>query len=98
MKRLTAILLVVAIVCAATCTADAYVGVRGHFPSNGTYVAPHYRSNPDGNFYNNWSTYPNINPFTGARGTRRMPERAITMPRNPFDSYERVTLPRSFGY
>lgn len=27
--------------------------VRGHYRSNGTYVQPYYRTNPDGNLYNN---------------------------------------------
>ncbi|MDP7038536.1 MAG: hypothetical protein QGI45_05215 [Myxococcota bacterium] len=52
--------------------ADTYV--RGYFRSNGTYVQPHYRSDRDGNFYNNWTTYPNVNPYTGKRGTRRTPD------------------------
>lgn len=73
MKRLITILAVLAIVCAISLPADAAVRVRGYFRSNGTYVRPHYRSNPDGNFWNNWSTYPNINPYTGSIGTRRTP-------------------------
>ncbi|MFC1793449.1 hypothetical protein ACFL3Q_07670 [Planctomycetota bacterium] len=73
MKRLITILIVLAIVCAIALPADADVRVRGYYRSNGTYVRPHYRSNPDGNFRNNWSTYPNINPYTGAIGTRRTP-------------------------
>ena len=67
------ILMVLVVVCAATVTAYADVHVRGYYRSNGTYVQPHYRSNPDGNFYNNWSTYPNVNPYTGATGTRQTP-------------------------
>src|SRR5262249_1612685 len=54
-------------------TAIAEVHVRGYFRSNGTYVAPHYRSNPDGNFWNNWSTKGNVNPHTGKPGTRVTP-------------------------
>ncbi len=49
-------------------SADVYV--NGYVRSDGTYVQPYYRSNADGNFYNNWSTYPNINPYTGQTGTR----------------------------
>jgi hypothetical protein len=52
---------------------QADVSVNGYYRSSGTYVAPHYRSNPDGNFYNNWSTYPNVNPYTGSVGTRYYP-------------------------
>jgi len=73
MKRLITILVVLAVVCGLVFPADAAVRVRGYFRSNGTYVRPHYRSNPDGNFWNNWSTYTNINPYTGAIGTRRTP-------------------------
>ena len=47
--------------------ADVYV--RGHQRGNGTWVEPHYRSNPDSSRSNNWSTYPNVNPHTGQRGT-----------------------------
>lgn len=48
--------------------ADVYV--NGYYRSNGTYVAPHYRSDPDGSCSNNWSSYGNINPYTGKIGTR----------------------------
>lgn len=47
---------------------DVYV--RGHVRTNGTYVAPHMRSTPDSNFYNNWSTTGNVNPYTGKEGTK----------------------------
>ena len=40
---------------------------------DGTYVQPHYRSNADGNPSNNYSTYPNINPYTGETGSRHLP-------------------------
>lgn len=49
------------------------VHVRGYVRSNGTYVQPHFRSTPDGNFWNNWSTKGNINPYTGRPGTRVTP-------------------------
>ncbi len=45
--------------------AEAYVRVRGYFRRDGTYVRPHYRSDPDGNLFNNWSFPGNINPYTG---------------------------------
>jgi hypothetical protein len=37
--------------------ANALVNVNGYFKGNGTYVAPHYRSNPDGNPYNNFGSW-----------------------------------------
>jgi hypothetical protein len=73
MKRLITILAVLVVVFVASASADAVVRVRGSFRSNGTYVYPHYRSNPDRSFYNNWSTYPNVNPYTGTIGTRQTP-------------------------
>ena len=36
-----------------SCNANARVNVRGHYRSNGTYVQPHSRSNPDSSIYNN---------------------------------------------
>lgn len=44
--------------------------VSGYYRSNGTYVQPHYRSNPDRSVYNNWSYQGNVNPYTGSVGTR----------------------------
>jgi len=43
----------------------AAVWVNGYTRSDGTYVSGHYRSNPDGNPYNNWSYPGNTNPYTG---------------------------------
>jgi hypothetical protein len=49
------------------------VYVRGYTRRDGTYVQPHYRSAPDSNFYNNWSTKGNVNPYTGQEGTKVTP-------------------------
>jgi len=46
-------------------TVDADVWVNGYTRKDGTYVQGHYRSNPDGNPYNNWSFPGNTNPHTG---------------------------------
>lgn len=48
--------------------ADTYV--KGYYKKNGTYVAPHYRSSPNGNTHDNWSTKGNTNPYTGKEGTK----------------------------
>ena len=39
--------------------------VRGYHRRDGTYVAPHQRSNPDSNPYNNYNYPGNYNPNTG---------------------------------
>lgn len=44
------------------------VRVKGYYRSNGTYVQPSYRTAPDRNPYNNWSTKGNVNPYTGQPG------------------------------
>jgi len=49
----------------------ADVHVKGYYKKNGTYVQPHYRSNPNYTKSDNWSTYGNINPYTGKKGTKR---------------------------
>jgi hypothetical protein len=51
-------------------SADAAVRVKGYIKSNGTYVVPHYRSNPDSSKLNNWSTKGNYNIYTGKKGYR----------------------------
>jgi hypothetical protein len=50
--------------------ASAQVYVQGYTKRDGTYVAPHYRSSPDGNSHNNYSTRGNVNPYTGQEGTK----------------------------
>lgn len=42
--------------------------VSGFTRKDGTYVAPHHRSNRDGERNNNWTTEGNENPHTGKDG------------------------------
>src|SRR5262249_15701056 len=70
-----AILALVLLTSVITASAQGYHYVRPYYNHNGTFVSGHYQTNPDGNIYNNWRTYPNINPFTGQQGTLH------TMPR-----------------
>jgi len=69
----TVILMLMATV--TLCNAQGYHYNSGYTNRYGTYVRPYYQTNPDRNFYNNYSTYPNYNPWTGRQGTVR------TMPR-----------------
>lgn len=46
------------------------VRVRSYIKSNGTYVEPHMRTAPNQTTYDNYSTSPNINPYTGKVGTK----------------------------
>ena len=49
--------------------ADAQTYVHGYTTRNGTYVAPYVRTNPNNTIYDNYSTRPNVNPYTGKVGT-----------------------------
>ena len=42
--------------------------VRGHFRKDGTWVEPHHRTAPNGTTSDNYSSYPNTNPYTGREG------------------------------
>lgn len=55
-------------VSAPVMAADTYV--QGYTRSNGTYVAPYHRTTPDSTVNNNYSTAPNVNPYTGKEGTK----------------------------
>jgi hypothetical protein len=54
-------------------TAAGGVRVGGYTRKDGTYVESYHRSAPDRNFYNNWSTKGNVNPYTGKAGTKVTP-------------------------
>lgn len=45
-----------------------YHKVKGYYRKDGTYVKPHYRTNPNNTNRDNYSTKPNINPHTGKKG------------------------------
>jgi hypothetical protein len=44
--------------------------VKGYTKKNGTVVAPHDRTSPNGTETDNWSTKGNVNPETGKKGTK----------------------------
>lgn len=44
--------------------------VRGYTKKDGTYVAPHKRTYPNGTQRDNWTSKPNQNPYTGKDGTK----------------------------
>ena len=55
--KITSTLIVASSLLATANTASAYVSVNGYFKSNGTYVAPHFRTSPDGFRWNNFSAW-----------------------------------------
>lgn len=69
------------------CIGQASDFVNGYTRRDGTYVQPHFRSERDGNPYNNYSTQGNINPYTGQVGTQ-----------NPYGSTYRSGSSYNSGY
>lgn len=55
----------------ATCFAQSGTYVNGYTKSNGTYVSGYYKTTPDYTRDNNYSTKGNVNPYTGASGTKQ---------------------------
>lgn len=47
---------------------DTYV--RPYVRSNGTVVEGHYRTKPDNNYFNNYGSQGNTNPYNGRSGSR----------------------------
>lgn len=64
----------------------ADVSVKGYYRSNGTYVKPHMRSRPDGQFSNNWSSIGNTNPYTNQVGEKLHP--ATSYEKNKNSTYK----------
>jgi hypothetical protein len=44
--------------------------VQGYSTTGGTYVPPHQQTNPNSTQADNYGTRGNVNPYTGAVGTR----------------------------
>jgi hypothetical protein len=72
-------LIAAALTLAATAAQAQYQGtgsnpnshaVQGHVTSSGTYVAPHVATNPNSTQRDNYGATGNVNPYTGAVGTR----------------------------
>lgn len=80
MKRL--FLLLTLAFCLYSFGQDVYV--NGYYRSNGTYVAPHYRTSPNKTVNDNYSTLGNYNPHTGKWGT---------LPRDDKSLYVSSTVP-----
>lgn len=53
----------------STNTNPSHVQVDGYYNSNGTYVEPYVRTAPNSTIRDNFSTSPNLNPYTGSIGT-----------------------------
>ena len=66
-------------------SSDVYV--NGYTRSNGTYVAPHYRTAPNSTNIDNFSTIGNVNPYTGKNGTVQPTQRFVNSSSSYNNSY-----------
>jgi hypothetical protein len=62
MKRIALALLI------ASAPAMAQTMVDGYVRKDGTYVAPHIRSEPNQQRFDNYNAQGNVNPYSGQRG------------------------------
>lgn len=58
----------------------ADVQVSGYYKNNGTYVQPYTRTSPNSNTFDNYSSRPNYNPYTGNQGTVNSYQNTYTSP------------------
>jgi hypothetical protein len=65
--------------------ADSHI--NGYVRKDGTYVEPHYRSDPNSNKFDNYSTKGNVNPYTGQEGGV-----------DPYHSNQNQYTPKSYEY
>ncbi len=68
MKIISIVIVAAYVFTATTASAGAHY-VSGYSRSNGTYVEPHYQTNPNARLNDNYSTKGNVNPYTGKAGT-----------------------------
>jgi hypothetical protein len=91
MKRLCLLLIAAALPVSAQ-------NVNGYYRKDGTYVAPHMRTAPDNNPYNNYSTQGNTNPYTGQRGNvAPQPQYSPPPMYSPPPSYPQYTPPNPYA-
>ena len=77
-----ALSLLIAVAAFSAASADDYV--NGYVRKDGTYVQPHYRTEPNSTKLDNYSTQGNVNPYTGRPGTI---DPYSTNSSNSFDSH-----------
>ena len=66
----TQVLLAVAMLLPMAAQSAGSHSVKGYIKKDGTYVAPHRQTNSNSTQKDNWSSKPNVNPYTGTQGTK----------------------------
>lgn len=76
------------------------VYVKPHVRSDGTYVQGHHRTAPNNSTLDNWSTAPNVNPYTGQQGKRdpyTTPSVPKYKPYSPPQTFKPYTPPKPYA-
>lgn len=60
---------VILLILMVSSVSQADTWVNGYSKRDGSYVQGHFRTSPDSNPYNNYSTKGNVNPYNGHTGT-----------------------------
>lgn len=76
-------IIIASVLALAAASATAQVHVHGYTKANGTYVAPHEKTEPNHTINDNYSTKGNVNPYTGKEGTVNPPPSSWTAPPPP---------------
>jgi hypothetical protein len=84
-----------ALVSFGTALAQSDHYVSGYTRKDGTYVAPHYQTNPNNARADNYSTQGNVNPYTGQPGTKPLYE--PTPSYTPRPSYAPAPRPNPYA-
>lgn len=97
-----AVIISLALACLASGATAGDHYVAGHVTRDGTYVAPHYATDPNATRNDNYSTRGNVNPYTGQAGTKPRDEdaygsRATTQPAWGTSSYGTPSTGSSWG-
>lgn len=89
------LLLVIFIIAVSTSSSISQVNpynhyVKPHIRSNGSYVQGYRKTNPNNTIRDNYSTYPNVNPYTGAVGTVKVRPNTYRSPSYSNRSYQNL--------
>jgi len=99
-KRSIILVVVLAVLISFLTVSLAEAGrVRGYTRRDGTYVQPHYRTNPDVNPYNNYNFPGNYNPNTGrttAGNSDTYLERYYDRPHQRYYEAPKIYQPRRY--
>ena len=77
---------------------NTQVWVDGYTKSNGTIVQGHYRTEPNNTKLDNWTTKPNVNPYTGETGTKIVKDTYYNAPSYTTPTYTTPKRSKSNDY